>query len=124
MSTCRISKSTVQAGCSIVPAMPEPRRLPEYDPVLVGERILRLQIAKGLDQIGLAGLVDISPQKLNNYIKGRDLIPVPIGARLCTVTGANFDYLYRGLMGSLPGDLAAKLAEVDLSRPAKRAKRA
>jgi transcriptional regulator with XRE-family HTH domain len=94
--------------------------LPEYDKRLVGERILLLRQAKSWQQKALAEMIGegLTPQKLNNYEKGRDLIPVHFAARLAVLTGAGFDYIYRGLMGNLPGDLAERVARLQHPPPA------
>src|SRR3954452_21296351 len=88
--------------------------LPEYDKRLVGERISLLRHAKSWQQKTLAEMIGegLTPQKLNNYEKGRDLIPVHFAARLAVLTGAGFDYIYRGMMGNMPGDLAEKVARL------------
>ena len=69
--------------------------LPEYDKRLVGERISLLRHAKSWQQKTLAEMIGegLTPQKLNNYEKGRDLIPVHFAARLATLTGAGFDFI-------------------------------
>jgi transcriptional regulator with XRE-family HTH domain len=89
-------------------------QLPEYDKSLVGQRISLLRQAKGWQQKTLADLIGegLTPQKLNNYEKGRDLIPVHFAARLAVLTGAGFDYIYRGMLGNMPGDLAEKIAKL------------
>jgi transcriptional regulator with XRE-family HTH domain len=99
--------------------------LPEYDKRLVGERILLLRQAKSWQQKTLAEMIGegLTPQKLNNYEKGRDLIPVHFAARLAILTGAGFDYIYRGMMSNMPGDLAEKIAKIGQTpqSPARRA---
>lgn len=92
--------------------MPKPSTsLPEYDKRRVGERLTTLRQAREWQQKTFAEMLGagMTPQKLNNYERGRDLLPVHYAARVCALTGANFDYIYRGLLGGLPGDLAAKL---------------
>src|SRR6187455_3060391 len=87
--------------------------LPEYDKRLVGERISLLRQAKSWQQKTLAEMIGegLTPQKLNNYEKGRDLIPVHFAARLAILTGAGFDFIYRGMMGNMPGELAEKITK-------------
>lgn len=93
--------------------------LPEYDKRLVGERISLLRQAKHWQQKTLAEMIGegLTPQKLNNYERGRDLIPVHFAARLAVLTGAGFDYIYRGLMGNMPGELAEKIAKLQQASP-------
>ena len=88
--------------------------LPEYDKRLVGERIVLLRQAKSWQQKMLAEMIGegLTPQKLNNYEKGRDLIPVHFAARLSMLTGAGFDYIYRGMLSHVPEDLAEKIAKL------------
>ena len=88
--------------------------LPEYDKRLVGERITLLRQAKSWQQKSLAEMIGegLTPQKLNNYEKGRDLIPVHFAARLSVLTGAGFDFIYRGMMSNMPGELAEKVARL------------
>lgn len=80
----------------------------------------------GHSQVVTAGLLGngMTAQKWNNYERGRDRIPVDVAIRLCVVTGANLDYIYRGIMGSLPSDLIQKIQEVrqrEAEQPPKRA---
>ena len=91
--------------------------IPEYDKRLVGERITLLRRARSWQQNTLAEMIGegMTPQKLNNYEKGRDLIPVHYAARLAQLTGAGFDYLYRGMMGNMPGELAEKITKAQQS---------
>lgn len=112
--------------CSkLVIAMARRPTLPEYDKRLVGERILLLRQAKSWQQKTLAEMIGegLTPQKLNNYEKGRDLIPVHFAARLAILTGAGFDFIYRGMMSNMPGDLAEKVAKLQHAQqsPARRA---
>ena len=88
--------------------------LPEYDKSLVGERISLLRQAKSWQQKTLAEMIGegLTPQKLNNYEKGRDLIPVHFAARLAILTGAGFDFIYRGMMSNMPGELGEKVARL------------
>jgi transcriptional regulator with XRE-family HTH domain len=99
--------------------------LPEYDKRLVGERITLLRQAKSWQQKSLAEMIGegLTPQKLNNYEKGRDLIPVHFAARLAILTGAGFDFIYRGMMSNMPGELAEKIAKLQQTAhaPARRA---
>jgi len=93
--------------------------LPEYDKRLVGERITLLRHTKNWQQKTLAEMIGegLTPQKLNNYEKGRDLIPVHFAARLAILTGAGFDYIYRGMMSNMPADLAEKVAKLQQNPP-------
>jgi transcriptional regulator with XRE-family HTH domain len=89
-------------------------KLPEYDKRLVGERIRLIRQARNWQQKTLVEMIGegLTPQKLNNYEKGRDLIPVHFASRLAVLTGAGFDYIYRGLLGNVPDELAEKIAKL------------
>jgi transcriptional regulator with XRE-family HTH domain len=93
--------------------------LPDYDKRLVGKRITLLRHAKSWQQKTLAEMIGegLTPQKLNNYEKGRDLIPVHFAARLAILTGAGFDYIYRGMMSNMPGELAETVAKLQQTPP-------
>jgi transcriptional regulator with XRE-family HTH domain len=92
----------------------------------VGRRIRAFREAKGWTQTYLATVVahGVTPQKINNYEAGRDLIPVHIAGRLCGVTGLSFDYIYHGQMGNLPTELAGKIAKHLNDAPSRPARRA
>jgi DNA-binding XRE family transcriptional regulator len=115
---------SIQAHCITFPAtMADP--IPEYDKELVGKRIVDLRAAKsGMAQNTLAAAIEITPQKLWNYESGTDQLPLEHAAKICAVTGANFDYLYRGILGTLPPDLLAAILEVRKAPPKRRARRA
>lgn len=87
---------------------------PEIEESEVHGRLRLLRLAMGHTQVVLASLLGngMTAQKWNNYERGRDRIPVDIAIRLCTISGANLDYIYRGLMGSMPSDLLKKLHEI------------
>ena len=100
--------------------------LHEADDTEVQGRLRLLRLAMGHSQVVMAGLLGsgMTAQKWNNYERGRDRIPVDMAIRLCTVTGANLDYIYRGIMGSLPSDLIQKIQEArqkDAEPPLKKA---
>lgn len=129
MSSYRYSQSTLQIYCSRLLPMAAASKTENVE---VGRRILLLCMAKGWEQTKFSALIGpgVSPQQLNNYIKGRHKLPTLIAARICTTTGSDFDYLYRGLMDRLPEDLIDGIAEAerDLAktpqpRKRKRAKR-
>ena len=103
----------------LIVAMARRPNLPEYDKRLVGERISLLRHAKSWQQKTLAEMIGegLTPQKLNNYEKGRDLIPVHFAARLAILTGAGFDFIYRGMISNMPADLAEKVAKLQQTTP-------
>lgn len=54
-----------------------------------------------------------TPQKICNYEIGDDQVPLQFAARACILTGASFDYIYRGMVEHLDRALLIKLLEVD-----------
>jgi transcriptional regulator with XRE-family HTH domain len=99
--------------------------LPEYHQKRVGRRIVLLRIAKGgMKQNELAAHVGITPQKLANYESGRHKLPQPHAVAICTVTGANFDYIYRGQMGTLDDELRKALLRAEKDPPSRPTRRA
>lgn len=93
----------------------KPSTLPELDKKRVGHRITMIRRAKDWSQKQLADLIGmgVSPQKLNNYEKGRDMIPVPIANKVCILTGVDLDFIYRGLMGDIPSKLARDILSTE-----------
>jgi transcriptional regulator with XRE-family HTH domain len=92
-----------------------------WDKVLVGQRVRAFRRAKGWSQTLFARMIGhgTSPQKLNNYERGRDQIPPHIAGKLCAVAGdIDFDYIYRGRMDKLPPKLAEKIIKILSDPPA------
>jgi DNA-binding XRE family transcriptional regulator len=90
----------------------------------IAHRLELLRLALELTQVGMASRIGngLTPQKWNNYERGRDRIPVDVAIRLCITSSATLDYIYRGIIGGLPTMLVKRLEELD--RPAKLSKRA
>lgn len=124
MSTTENPELNIQAGCSTVPDMARGPELPDYHQKRVGRRIVLLRLAKGkMKQKDLAAHIGISPSKLWNYESGSHKLPQRLAAAICTVTGANFDYIYRGQMGTLGDDLRKALLEAEKSPPSRPSRR-
>jgi len=71
-------------------------------PEAIGKRIVRLR--KALEwptAIAFASFVDVSPQQLSNYEKGRARPDIDAGFRICQKTGVTLDWLYRGDVSGL-----------------------
>lgn len=89
--------------------------LPEYDKVYVGLRFRVLRNTLGLtltewsDAIGLK----CTPQKICNYEIGDDQVPIQFAARACALTGAHFDYIYRGIHSGLPAKLKRQIIAIE-----------
>lgn len=88
----------------------------------VGERLELIRAAMDWDNKVIAEAIKITPQKWNNYKAGINMIPVPTANRLCSVTGATLDFIYRNERSAISSLLAEKLRKVEGS--AKAAKRA
>ncbi len=86
---------------------------------MVGQRLRAFRQAKGWTQTYLAGIIGhgVTPQKINNYEFGRDLIPPHVAGMLCdVVSGIDFDYIYRGRMEDMPPKLAQQIIKLQTSR--------
>jgi len=82
----------------------------------VGKRLEALRKVKNLgSQKNLADLIGVKTNRLNNWETGYGLIPVPDAIKICGITGANLDYIYRGDLSSLPGNLVIMLSSFDLA---------
>lgn len=88
----------------------------------VGQRLELLRQAMGWENQFIAQQIGISPQLWRNYKMGDNVFPPLYAIRLCTVTGATTDFIYRNERGMLPDALLKKLAEVE--HPTKSVKRA
>lgn len=127
MSTFKNVQLSIQRHCTTLPGVAKAvDNLKELDQHAVGRRITVLRGAKNIKQATLARMIGggMTPQKLNNYEKGRNLIPPHEVGRLCAVTGANFDYIYRGQLAALPSDLIEGIAKAEKALAAPSAKRA
>lgn len=124
MSTIENSEWNVQENFIKCVPMKEPENLAPNDWRLVGRRITFLRTAKGLKQNTFAVAIGTTAQKLNNYEKGRHELPTGLAIQVCTVTGADFDYIYRGKMDRLPDDILEKIVKLTTATPKKAPRRA
>lgn len=90
--------------------------LPPYDKTHVGRRFAMLRAARRMNPTQWAAAIGekCTPQKIWNYERGEDQVPIHYAARACILTGANFDYIYRGLQKDLPASLRKKLQIAEL----------
>ena len=95
-----------------------------------GGRLEITRLALGYEgrggQAAFALALDMSPQRWNNYEKGREGLPMPVALLLCGRFGLDLDWLYRGMKDGLPSHLRRKIDELeaqDPPQPAKPAKR-
>jgi DNA-binding XRE family transcriptional regulator len=127
LSSHRFPQLPLQRVCNTVSTVKRPAEaFAPWEKSQVGRRLRAFREAKGWTQTYLATVLGhgVTPQKINNYEAGRDLIPVHIAGRLCGVTGLSFDYIFQGKMGDLPEDVAKKIPAILNDPPPKAAKRA
>lgn len=89
--------------------------LPEYDKMYVGRRFEILRKVRGATPAEWSRAIgyNCTPQKIWNYERGQDQVPVPYAARVCILTGASFDYLYRGMYTGVSKSLRRKIEVVE-----------
>lgn len=97
--------------------------------ISVGNRLELLRAALDLQDKALAEMIHASPQKWGNWKSGRNVIPHDYAAKLCAITGATTDYIYRDVRDGMKQGLAEKIAKVEADlvkpkKPKKPAKRA
>jgi transcriptional regulator with XRE-family HTH domain len=83
--------------------------------ISVGNRLELLRAALDLQDKTLAGMIHASPQKWGNWKAGRNVIPHDFAAKLCAVTGATTDFIYRDVRANMAEGLAEKIAKVESS---------
>jgi magnesium-transporting ATPase (P-type) len=93
--------------------------------ISVGNRLELLRAAVDLQDKTLAGMINASPQKWGNWKAGRNVIPHDYAAKLCAVTGATTDFIYRDIRTGMLDGLAEKIARAEAAaappeRPKKR----
>jgi len=69
----------------------------------VGRRIEKLRGAAGVEsQRVMAELLGVDTNRYNNWANGVAAFPVPFAVKLCAITGATLDYVFRGDESGLP----------------------
>lgn len=69
----------------------------------VGKRVEALRLALGVSsQADMADRLGVETGTYNHWTTGKALIPVPAAIRLCQISGATTDYIYRGDVSGLP----------------------
>jgi hypothetical protein len=93
--------------------------------ISVGNRLELLRAALRLQDKTIAAMIHASPQKWGNWKAGRNVIPHDYAARLCAVTGATTDFIYRDVRVGMKAGLAEEIAKVEAEllpkKPARRA---
>jgi len=78
----------------------------------IGKRLTFLRKAKGIKtQTAMAALIGAEVSQYNNWERGLALMPVGYGMKICSVTGAGLDFIYRGDLSGLPANLMTLLTE-------------
>jgi len=85
--------------------------------VEVGKRLKALRLVKGLGTQGnFAQILHVPTNSYNSWERGANMLPVDIAIKICGLTGATLDYIYREDFASLPGNLVILLSESVASR--------
>ena len=92
-------------------------------PISVGNRLELLRAAMNIQDKTLAETIHASPQKWGNWKSGRNVIPHDFAARLCAVTGATTDFIYRDVRSGMKEGLAERIAQVEAKLAPKRSSR-
>lgn len=126
MSTIDLAKLS---ECFVSGTIPDEMAGDVYDNRAIGARLELIRRSLKVSQEALASMLEpllagekMTGQKWNNYAKGRDRIPVPAAIALCTLSGADLDFIYRGEWGALTPAVATKLQQA-MTNPARRFKR-
>jgi len=89
----------------------------KFSSIEVGKRLKGLRLAKGLGNQGnFAQILQVPTNSYNNWERGTIMLPVDIAIKVCGLTGATLDYIYREDFASLPGNLVILLSEPVASR--------
>lgn len=76
----------------------------------VGSRLRDLRIALGYTQEFMADLVGLSsPSGWTNYELGDTMIPPDKAAKVCVLSGCNFNFIYAGEIAGLPYSLLTQI---------------
>lgn len=82
----------------------------QYSDREIGRRLEALRLAKGIAaQNMFAQLIGAQISQYNNWETGRRRITVDFAIKICVLTGATLDYIYRGDVSSLPLSLVGRL---------------
>ena len=76
----------------------------------VGLRLRDLRLALGYTQEFMADLVGLSsPSGWTNYELGNTMIPPDKAAKVCILSGCNFNFIYAGEIAGLPHNLMVQI---------------
>lgn len=88
--------------------------------VEIGKRLRLLREALKMSQTALCRLAGITPQAWNNAETGDNLLTVPNAVKLCRVTGATMDWIYRGqIQSALPAIMLEEIQRQQLLQQAR-----
>lgn len=124
MSSTVLRNLRVQPFCSTIAAMMAVgSKLPPTHKIPVGERLMLLRMTKGWKQNTFARLIGIEPQRLWNWEHGLHAIPNEYLGKVCSLTGANPNYVLWGDKGHLSPVLIESLAEQEKNLASEKGKR-
>jgi DNA-binding XRE family transcriptional regulator len=83
----------------------------EGSPSEMAARLVLLREALGYTQAAFSRRLGISYQRLSNWERSTQALPLNGAQLVRRVTGATLDWLYYGIESGLPRDLADKIAE-------------
>lgn len=85
----------------------------DTSPEAIGERLRKVRTVRGWHQNMLASLLEISPQRWNNYETGRSVPPPPVLAKFWQLTGATTDFILMNRSDGMPMELVMELQKLD-----------
>lgn len=71
----------------------------------VGQRLDWLRQFLNLSWTTFAAGIDVSSQKMSNWKRGDNGLPVSNAVQICEVYGVSLDFIYRGRADLLPQDM-------------------
>lgn len=95
------------------------QEVPQYIPALVGRRFRMLRLSRGMTVTQWSEAIGekCTPQKICNYEIGDCMLPIQYAGRACVLTGASFDYIYRGMVQHLPRELLVRIMQAEGKPP-------
>lgn len=83
--------------------------LPEEWRMAVGKRLKATRLALGLSQAQICRSIDVTPQRWNNWERGKRPLDLTAAVALCVRHDLTLDWLYRGVSAGLPYELGLKV---------------
>lgn len=89
-----------------------PRLGDEMSVTAIAERLRLLREAMGWNQKVMAARVGINATTWNNYELAVSPIPWQAALKVCAVTGASMDWIYRGQRGLMPVNIMDRIEDL------------